>query len=295
MDSEHNKDSQEQSPSRRRFLTETIPAAAGALVLTVGLVGYQRSAKALPPYAIRPPGALPEEKFLAACLRCGQCVRACAENLRQDKSRTTAPPTTPAPQLGEFVSQLAELGENAPVETAVPTLRLAKFGGDIVPGTPYFIPRISPCRMCEDMPCVKACPSGALNKKLASINEAKMGLAVLVDQENCLNCLGLRCDVCYRNCPVIDKAMTLEMQVNQRTGVHARFIPTVHSKHCTGCGKCERSCVLENAAIKVLPLAQARGTLGSHYRVGWEEKEKAGHSLIPEALQLPTRRPEEKP
>jgi ferredoxin-type protein NapG len=295
VDSEHNKNSQESSPSRRRFLTETLPAAAGALVLAVGLVGHQRSAKALPLYAIRPPGALPEEKFLAACLRCGQCVRACAENLRQDKSRTTASPAALTPPLGEFVSQLAELGENAPVETAVPTLRLAEFGEDIASGTPYFIPRISPCRMCEDMPCVNACPSGALNKKLASINEAKMGLAVLVDQENCLNCLGLRCDVCYRNCPAIDKALTLEMQVNQRTGVHARFIPTVHSKHCTGCGKCERSCVLENAAIKVLPLAQARGTLGSHYRVGWEEKEKAGHSLIPEALQLPTRRSEEKP
>jgi len=294
VDSEQSKNSgQEKSPSRRRFLTETVPAAAGALVLTALLGGHQRSAKALPPYAIRPPGALPEDKFLAACLRCGQCVRACAENLRQDKGGTTEE-TIPA-QQGEFVSQLAELGEHAPLETAVSILRLAEFGSDIPAGTPYFVPRISPCRMCEDMPCVKACPSGALNKHLASINEARMGLAVLMDQENCLNCLGLRCDVCYRSCPLIDKALTLEMQVNQRTGVHARFIPTVHSKHCTGCGKCERSCVLEIAAIKVLPFAQARGELGRHYRVGWEEKEQAGGSLIPKALQLPTRRPEELP
>lgn len=284
------------SPSRRRLLTETIPAAAGAAVLAVLLGGHQQSARALPSHAIRPPGALPEEDFLAACLRCGQCVRACAKNLRQDKGgETTAQPAAFPTDAGAFVSQLAELGTNAPLETAVPVLRLAEIGSGIPAGTPYFVPRISPCRMCEDMPCIKACPSGALNKKLASINEARMGLAVLVDHENCLNHQGLRCDVCYRNCPVIDKALTLEMQVNQRTGVHARLIPTVHSKHCTGCGKCERSCVLENPAIKVLPLAQAKGELGRHYRLGWEEKEKAGHSLIPEALQLPVRKPEELP
>ena len=99
-----------------------------------------------------------------------------------------------------------------------------------------------------------------------------MGLAVLVDHETCLNFLGLRCDVCYRVCPVIDKAITLEVQHNERTAKHTMFLPTVHSEHCTGCGKCEASCVLEVAAIKVYPIAQAKGELGAHYRVGWEEK-----------------------
>ncbi|MGZ9067454.1 MAG: ferredoxin-type protein NapG, partial [Burkholderiales bacterium] len=79
---------------------------------------------------------------------------------------------------------------------------------------------------------------------------------------------------------------------NERTGKHTMFIPTVHSDHCTGCGKCEKSCVLEEAAIKVLPLAQAKGRMGAHYRLGWEEKRKAGGGLIPEPLQLPARRPE---
>ena len=106
-----------------------------------------------------------------------------------------------------------------------------------------------------------------------------MGIAVLVDQENCLNFLGLRCDVCYRVCPVIDKAITLETQHNPRSGKHAIFLPTVHAEACTGCGKCEKSCVLEEAAIKVLPLRLARGKLGEHYRIGWEEKERAGESL----------------
>jgi ferredoxin-type protein NapG len=56
--------------------------------------------------------------------------------------------------------------------------------------------------------------------------------------------------------------------------------PTVHSEHCTGCGKCEKACPTEVAAIKVLPLYMAKGQLSSHYRLGWVEKEKAGGSLV---------------
>jgi ferredoxin-type protein NapG len=112
---------------------------------------------------------------------------------------------------------------------------------------------------------------------------------VLIDQENCLNFLGLRCDVCYRVCPVIDKAITLETRHNPRSDRHAMLIPTVHAQDCTGCGKCEKSCVLERAAIKVLPAQVARGELGAHYRKGWEEKGKAGHSLITDQIELPVR------
>ena len=121
-----------------------------------------------------------------------------------------------------------------------------------------------------------------------------MGLAVLVDHETCLNFLGLRCDVCYRVCPLIDKAITLEPQHNVRTGKHTRFIPTVHSDACTGCGICEKSCVLEAAAIKVYPVDLAKGRSGAHYRLGWEEKTKAGKSLVEERgiIELPKRMPE---
>ena len=81
-------------------------------------------------------------------------------------------------------------------------------------------------------------------------------------------------------CPLLNKAITLEPRHNQRSGKHTLFIPVVHSDSCTGCGKCERACVLEEAAIKVLPIHLAKGELGQHYRLGWEEKKKAGKSLV---------------
>ena len=228
--------------------------ACGVGMLGVGLGLYAKRASALPPLALRPPGALAEEEFLGACVRCGLCVRDCPYDI----------------------------------------LDLARPESPVATGTPFFTARTGPCEMCEAIPCVKACPTGALDHGLTDINKSKMGLAALIDHETCLNFLGLRCDVCYRVCPVIDKAITLEVLPNTRTGRHAMFLPTVHSQDCTGCGKCENACVLEEAAIKVLPVKLAKGSLGEHYRLGWDEQKKAGGSLIDEKnmVDLPDRLPE---
>ena len=237
------------SAARRRFVNSIAAAAGGGCLLALGAGLYSRSASALPALALRPPGALAETDFLAACVRCGLCVRDCPYD----------------------TLKLSDLGEPIPV------------------GTPYFKAREIPCEMCEDIPCVKACPTGALDRQLTDINQSRMGLAALVDHETCLNFLGLRCDVCYRVCPVIDKAITLEMQHNPRSDRHALLLPTVHSDACTGCGKCEKSCVLPVAAIRVLPRALAQGALPAHYRKGWEEKARHGGSLIGEQVELPVR------
>ncbi|MDX5410214.1 MAG: 4Fe-4S dicluster domain-containing protein, partial [Thauera sp.] len=141
--------------SRRRFLKESAGVAGGAGLLALGVGMYAKQASALPATAIRPPGALPEAAFLAACVRCGLCVRDCPYN----------------------------------------TLKLAELGDSVATGTPYFEARRIPCEMCEDIPCVVACPTGALDRALTDIEQSRMGLAVLIDQENCLNFLGLRCDV----------------------------------------------------------------------------------------------------
>jgi ferredoxin-type protein NapG len=227
--------------SRRRFFGDVARTAGGAALIGLGLGVYARKAESLPAEALRPPGALPDADFAGACVRCGLCVRSCPYD----------------------------------------TLKLARFEHAIQTGTPYFTAREIPCEMCEDIPCIEACPTGALDPGMTDIDEARMGIAVLVDQENCLNFLGLRCDVCHRVCPLIDEAITIERQHNARSGRHAFMLPTVHAEACTGCGKCEYACVLPEAAIKVLPQHLARGVGGDHYRLGWEEKQRAGESLVP--------------
>ncbi|MEM9578546.1 MAG: ferredoxin-type protein NapG [Pseudomonadota bacterium] len=240
------------STERRRFLTDTARAAGACAIAGSGLAYLARDARALPAEALRPPGALPEDQFTSACIRCGLCVRDCPYD----------------------TLELADLGADGPAT-----------------GTPFFTARNVPCEMCDDIPCVAACPTGALDPGLTNIDDAKMGVAVLVDQENCLNFQGLRCDVCYRVCPVIDEAISLEPLHNTRSGHHALFIPTVHADRCTGCGMCEKSCVLPEAAIKVLPARLARAESADHYRKGWEEKDANGAPLVDGLIDLPDRLP----
>ncbi len=226
--------------NRRRLLVDGAKTACAVGLFGLALGVHARSSSALPSAALRPPGALPEDDFLAACSRCGLCIRDCPYNI----------------------------------------LKLADLGEDVAVGTPYFTARTGPCEMCEDIPCVPACPTGALDHELTDITRARMGLAVVVDQESCIAFQGLRCEVCYNICPVGGKAITLDYSSNPRSGKHALFVPVVHSSDCTGCGLCEKACILEEAAIKVLPVKLAKGELGRHYRLGWEKKKEAGEALV---------------
>jgi ferredoxin-type protein NapG len=231
---------QSRGVNRRQFLGSALKTACGVGLVGVGLGFYSKQADSLPALAIRPPGALPEEEFVGACIRCGLCVRDCPYDI----------------------------------------LKLGQLGDDVPTGTPYFTARTGPCEMCEDIPCVPICPTNALDHSLTDIRDSRMGLAVLVDQETCIAFLGLRCEVCFNICPIRGDAITLEYQHNDRSGKHALFIPVVHSEACTGCGLCEKACILDEAAIKIFPMHLAKGELGKHYRVGWKEKDKAGKSLV---------------
>ncbi len=164
------------------------------------------------------------------------------------------------------------------------TLKLSVPEDKKVTGTPYFIARETPCYMCTDIPCVPVCPTEALdeksllsiaedNTKKLDINKAKMGLAV-VNKESCIAFWGIQCDACYRACPLLDEAITIEYEKNERTGKHAYLKPVVNAEVCTGCGLCEHACVTEIPAIKVLPIDVATGKAGNHYIKGWDKDDE---------------------
>ncbi len=80
----------------------------------------------------RPPGALGENAFLAACERCGQCAEACPHGV---------------------------------------ILKLGPAWGRRE-NTPYLKPEENPCRWCETKDCIEACPSGALSAKGGAVDQA---------------------------------------------------------------------------------------------------------------------------
>jgi ferredoxin-type protein NapG len=201
------------------------------------------------------------------------------------RGRALAPRPPGARDEADFVATCTKCGqcvEACPYDT----LKLATAGSDVAIGTPSFEPREVPCYMCEDTPCIEACPTGSLVQGTA-IEDARMGLAVLSDQENCIAFQGLRCEVCYRACPLLGKALTLEFEPQERTGKHAFFLPVVHSEACTGCGVCEHACILEEAAIKVLPHDLAQGKPNPSYRFGWREEAKISPDFQPSDSDAP--------
>lgn len=224
------------SNSRRNIL-KTGLKSLGALYIGGSLwSGFIESAKANP-LVLRPPGALEENEFLKACTKCGICIEVCPYD----------------------------------------TLISSPLEESALLGTPVFSPRLIPCYMCTDIPCTEACPTTALDiRKLKDeedemdINKSQMGIAV-VDVNNCIAHWGIQCDACYRACPLIDKAITQEYSRNERTGVHAKLTPLIHSDACTGCGICEHVCITESPSIKIFPREVALGKTGDHYLKGWEE------------------------
>lgn len=193
---------------------------------------------------LRPPGALDEAPFLAACIKCGQCVQVC-----------------PVQAI-----KLGDLDEGYGV------------------GVPYVDARAQACDFsCDAVQCVLACPTGALSHDIDAKEEVTMGVARLARPSACLARLGKGvkgvargrdfggvhryaeidrwtpvpvaeyeydlelCDLCARECP-IDGAITIErLNIDDRD---LRGSPVVFDK-CVGCGMCEMMCPTDPPAIVV--------------------------------------------
>jgi ferredoxin-type protein NapG len=193
---------------------------------------------------LRPPGALPEDRFLGACIKCGQCVQVCPV----------------------YAIELADADEGFGV------------------GVPFIDARAQACDFsCDALSCILACPTGALSHELKAKEEVRAGLASLVGPERCLarqgrplrglargpgfrgrlryeeidrwNPIPVRdhpydrevCDLCVRECPIGDTALRL---VPLEGGEPGQLTPEVRSG-CVGCGVCEMICPAEPTAIAV--------------------------------------------
>lgn len=148
------KNNKKERINRRSFLKKsTVIAVGGAVTYGVASIPLLRCEHNL----LRPPGALDEDAFLAACIKCGQCLQVC-------------PPQ---------VVKLADIWQGFGI------------------GTPYITPREGGCVLCAGLPCVLACPTGALNHHISEGKEAEMGLAVISNPDTCLSIQGVN-DLVYR-------------------------------------------------------------------------------------------------
>jgi len=171
---------------------------------------------------IRPPGAISERQFLQACTRCDKCIHACPKDAIQ---------------------------------------RVPKKMGFLIAGSPYIDPKKIPCVMCDDLPCIPACPDGALvpppnNDRM----EVQMGYAIL-DKKNCQAYGDTFCQQCVIDCPIPGAIIQKDNK------------PIIDKRTCTGCGVCVLSCSTVNIplAIKIKP----QMVIESQIRKKRMEQEKA--------------------
>ena len=151
---------------------------------------------------LRPPGAITEKAFLQACSRCDECINACPKDA---------------------------------------ILRVPKKMGFLIHNTPYIDAIRNPCVMCTDLPCIPACPDGAL-LPVQELSDVSMGYAIL-DKKKCQAYGDTFCQQCVIDCPVPGAIHQVDSK------------PIIDKNICTGCGVCMRSCSTVNIplAIKIKP------------------------------------------
>ena len=199
---------------RRGFLS----LAAGSSAAAVGGIGvasgthWLTAAIASPGAApvVRPPGSVPEPDFLQQCIRCGECFKACPNNVLQPES----------------------------FERGIDGLWTPKVEAD-------WAGCESSCNACGQV-----CPTGAIRAlPLEEKRFARMGLA-MVNQTTCLPLAGREeCDLCVQECNAAGYHAIEYMQVGtevdedgipiEGTGMLA---PVVLEKACVGCGLCQTRC-----------------------------------------------------
>lgn len=196
-------------PGRRAFIAL---AGCGALLSAAQYSGAHSLLRAdsggrfWPGPPLRPPGAPPEPEFLARCLRCGQCMKACPSNalqpagLNQGLEGLFSPILLP--RRGPCEPDCAACGRVCP-SFAIRGLRLeekqwAKVGTAVViPGRCLAWSEGRRCVVCQEV-----CPYGAVS--LARVE----GLAAPAPRVRAAQCFG--CGYCEKHCPVSLPAIIVE-------------------------------------------------------------------------------------
>lgn len=201
------------SSSRRSFLGGMAGAAAAGVAAPI-LVA---EATAKP---VRPPGSVPEEKFLQLCVRCGECFKACPNNVLQP--------------IG-FDQGLDALW------------------------TPQVVADWAGCEpTCNN--CGQVCPTGAIRALPPEEKRAARIALAVVNERTCLPYAGREdCRMCVDECAAAGYEAIEFIRVGGELDEDGAPVegsgylaPVVLAEKCVGCGLCQMRCHSINVKSKKL-------------------------------------------
>ncbi len=191
-------------------------------VFSVPFFRISKAGKRPSPKLIRPPGALPEEQFLARCVKCGECMKACPTNALQ-------PAMTEAGPEGMW--------------------------------TPVLVPKVGYCEYYCSL-CSQVCPTGAIKELTIPEKTVFVIGTAWINKNRCIPYfLGRPCIVCEEHCPTSPKAIKFVMVETELADgtVATQKAPVIDLDLCIGCGICENKCpVQDDPAIYVTSVGEQR-------------------------------------
>ena len=214
---------------RRGFIAASVGLAAGAaggLGLALGTSAWGANLDDPDAFRpVRPPGGVPEREFLQMCIRCGECFKACPNDVLQVEA---------------FEQGLEGLW--------TPLVKADWAGCE------------SSCNACGQV-----CPTGAIRAlPLEEKRVARMGLAVL-NPRTCLPLAGREaCQLCVDECTAagydaieFTRVHTAADATGNPVEGSGFLAPVVLADKCVGCGLCQTRCYGINVAEKGLLTASA--------------------------------------
>lgn len=183
-------------PSRRAVLSALPRTALAAFLLAIGL------GRAGP--VVRPPGALPPERFLASCVRCTRCVDVCPTGAIAKVGAEGWPRAYGTPVLAgrclfwdgcRLCVDACPTGALEPFDPA--TVRLGTAA--ISEGTCYVHRGERPCFVCQEF-----CPFKAVHAVAAPGRPPPYDVVPVISASECTGCY-----FCHDVCPTTPKAITV--------------------------------------------------------------------------------------